>query len=468
MSKPAAPISSSLIPAALCLAIGLLAGATCARDATVGACTQKDAFAKRLEKIDEVVQKLTGAKGDRERAKLAASIAKKFGGSGDIECLMRYREPEMRLVFLKLIDHKHWPVRARALYALKMVGDASVLPAIAEALDDKEPMVREVAASALSHLGDESSKEALTKRLDGEKDEYVRSAIESALAILERDEKPYTDYGKGKPFEETLVGPEGARRVEWAWVVKGQSSFNDYDAKAYDIPVASEFRYPTSWYKHDLFSGYPRNSFAAGGTHAATDCAWFREGCSYFAIADGVVRMVQGAGGDWGFLVVVEHLLESGDYITTVYGHSGFDVLVRPGEKVKCGQQLATQGLSCAIENGGYGSHLHFGIGDGPFRRPKSQRKGDSLGVTVDGVERQGKIVRFVYSAEEKNSYGWPDVAAIVALPDGSEHEVVLQPGEPQDEVSWLQAYIKDCVGWLDPEEFLPEHVEPKKKKKRR
>ena len=177
-----------------------------------------------------------------------------------------------------------------------------------------------------------------------------------------------------------------------------------------------------------------------------------KKGCSIYAIADGIVRMVQGAGGDWGFLIVVEHRLESGDYITSGYGHCAWDVLVKAGDRVVAGQKIATQGLSCSAENGGYGSHLHFGIGDGPFRRPKRFRKGDPYRY-ADG--RDSEIVRFVYGGESRTR-----LAAVLRLKDGTEAQVLL-PGEPfEDELAWLQAYIQGCTGWLDPETFLPGRVE--------
>jgi murein DD-endopeptidase MepM/ murein hydrolase activator NlpD len=336
--------------------------------------------------------------------------------------------------------------------------------AIVGALHDKDPRVREMAANALCHMGGDKGKEALEARKGEEKDPYVLASIEAALTVLEAGEKPYAEYKGGKVWKEGLTGPQGARRVEWVWVRKGEKLFNDYDARAPEPPVAEAFAYPVSGYKSDLFCrAYPRRSYAANGNHAGEDCAWFREGCSYYAIADGVTRMVQGAGGDWGFLVILEHKLESGDFIVSVYGHAAWDVLVRPGDPVKKGQKIATQGLSCSVENGGYGSHIHFGIGDGPFRRSKKHPKGSAL--TVDdgkGKRVSGTIVRIVYAEGTKGKYGWPRLAAVVRRPNGETVEQVLEDEDVKDQVGWLQAYIAGCKGWLNPETFLPKHVEGK------
>jgi murein DD-endopeptidase MepM/ murein hydrolase activator NlpD len=433
------------------------------RDPTVGSCTQKGPFAKRQQQVDVFVRKLTAASSEKRKASLASSMAKKFGTSA-IENLIRYREPDMKLVFLRLLKHKKWPVRARALYGLKMVGDVSSVDAIGASLKDKDPRVREMAANALSHMGGEKGKEILQARKAEEKEAHVPASVEAARQVLEGGEKPYDEYKRGKVWKETLTGPEGARRVEWVWVKKGEKLFNDYDARAPEPPVAEAFVYPVSEYKTDLFCrAYPRRSFAANGNHAGEDCAWFREGCSYYAIADGVTRMVQGAGGDWGFLVILEHKLPSGDFIVSVYGHAGWDVLVRPGDPVKKGQKIATQGLSCSVENGGYGSHIHFGIGDGPFRRSRKHPKGSTLTVKDGkGKGSSGTVIRIVYAGGTKDRYGFPRLAAVVRLPNGEAVEQILPDEEMKDQVGWLQAYIAGCKGWLNPEKFLPKRVEGK------
>jgi murein DD-endopeptidase MepM/ murein hydrolase activator NlpD len=319
-------------------------------------------------------------------------------------------------------------------------------------------MVREAAANALAVLGGDEARAALEKRRPAETDPYVQASLDAALAAVAK--RPWEGRTDGKTWKETLDGPDGAKRVQWAWVQKGAPLFNDYEAGALSVPEAAKFVYPVQRYKEDLFAGYPRNSFGAGGTHGGEDCAWFREGSSYYAIANGVVRMVQGAGGDWGFIVVLEHRLADGRIVTSVYGHAGFDVLVHPGETVTAGQRIATQGLSCAVENGGYGSHLHFGLGAGPFRRPSKIAEGDTIDFDFGGKKVKGPVLRLVYAKDGKGSNGWPLTAAVCRAPDGTETEVVF-PEEPlAAELTWFQAYVKDCRGWLDPQKLLSEWVE--------
>jgi hypothetical protein len=77
-----------------------------------------------------------------------------------------------------------------------------------------------------------------------------------------------------------------------------------------------------------------------------------------YAIADGRVLLTRDGGAGWGNIVILLHAyLENGQrkYVQSYYGHVQ-DMLVRPGEMVKRGQQIATVGTA----NGRYFAHLHF------------------------------------------------------------------------------------------------------------
>ncbi|HWY39836.1 MAG TPA: M23 family metallopeptidase [Chthoniobacterales bacterium] len=77
-----------------------------------------------------------------------------------------------------------------------------------------------------------------------------------------------------------------------------------------------------------------------------------------YAIADGRVLLAREGGLGWGNIVILLHAyLENGrrKYVQSYYGHVQ-DMLVRPGETVKRGQQIATVGTA----NGRYFAHLHF------------------------------------------------------------------------------------------------------------
>ena len=105
-------------------------------------------------------------------------------------------------------------------------------------------------------------------------------------------------------------------------------------------------------------------------------------------------------------------------------------------------------------------SHIHFGLGDGPFRRPSKVAAGDVIEFDCHGRKVKGPVVRLAYASEGKGSRGWPLTAAICRAPDGSEVEVVFPEEDLQAELTWFQAYIKACRGWLNPQTWLPALVE--------
>jgi Peptidase family M23 len=77
-----------------------------------------------------------------------------------------------------------------------------------------------------------------------------------------------------------------------------------------------------------------------------------------YAIADGRVLLAREGGPGWGNIVILLHAyLENGQrkYVQSYYAHVQ-DMLVRPGETVKRGQQIATVGTA----DGRYFAHLHF------------------------------------------------------------------------------------------------------------
>ena len=81
-------------------------------------------------------------------------------------------------------------------------------------------------------------------------------------------------------------------------------------------------------------------------------------GDAIYAIADGRVLLARDGGPGWGNVLILLHAyLDNGErkYVQSYYGHVQ-DMLVRPGQTVKRGQQIATVGTA----NGRYFAHLHF------------------------------------------------------------------------------------------------------------
>lgn len=80
-----------------------------------------------------------------------------------------------------------YKVRVQAALVLGKLGERKAVPALAQALSDSNNTVRAVAAQALGRLGAPEAAEHLKKALKAEKDSFVRSQIERALAGLGRE-----------------------------------------------------------------------------------------------------------------------------------------------------------------------------------------------------------------------------------------------------------------------------------------
>lgn len=443
-------------PGLAVLAAALLCGGAPAQhkalDPSVGACTRKDEFARRQAEIDPEIQRLSAAP-EHEQADIGRRIAERFGKGQGIENLIRYRESAMVHVFLPLLEAESWPIRGRALYGLKMVGGPLAAEAALKALSDPDARVRELAAGCLGHAA-AALPAGLEEALAAENDPWVKAALEAARRTITK--KQY------QPWAEKLAGPEGARRVEWAWTVQGKAAFNRYDAKTLDYPPAAAWEWPISWYEGGLFAPFPRSSFGGKSGHAGEDMAWFREGAAVFAAADGLVRLVQGAGGNWGFLVLIEHRAPDGTFTCAVYGHLAFDILVAPGETVRKGQKIGSVGLSCSVENGGYGAHLHFGLAANPFRKPRGLFLGSKLNLNrPDAEPLQAEVIGFAYLPERKDTHGFPGLGVRVSLPSGGEQTLGLDAGPIANQVAWIAGYAPATRGWHDPYRFILARKEP-------
>lgn len=430
------------------LALGLLLGLgiglpVASADRTIGLVTHEADYREAVEETDRAITELTRAETEEAQRAIGARIAARLGETPYVECLLRYRDPALRHVFLPLLRSKLWVVRARSLYALRHVGDRSVLPAVEARLTDRDPRVREVAAIATAHLATEPSK-ALRQARQKEQSRFARAAMAGAIRVLNAAGKPF------RPWRETLDGPEEARRVQWIRMIRGRAGANRVDASTPPCGEAGRFDWPISWYHGSLFLKTPRNSFKARGRHAGEDMAWYRDGAGIFATANGIVRLVQDAGGDWGFLVVIEHRLPSGAYTCSVHGHLGSDVFVEPGDVVAKNQLIGTVGLSCSVENGGYGSHLHFGLADGPFRRPPDLLPGSRLGG--------GEVLRLGYDPHRRDPQGRPGLRAVLRFRDGSTGVLPLESPHLVEQTGWICGYVADGEGWHHPRPFILRH----------
>lgn len=160
-----------------------------------------------------------------------------------------------------------------------------------------------------------------------------------------------------------------------SWVAAGGDPPRRPDRNPPEPRPAEKFRAPVRDYFDPLRKSFGlyvdadvhADSPFAGSYHAGDDVAWDRPFETVAAIAGGVVRAAETAASTWGGLVVLEHRLEDGARLCSVYGHLGSWLAVQTGDSVSCGQKLGAIGRAYTHENGGYGAHLHFGIRRGGF-----------------------------------------------------------------------------------------------------
>ncbi|MDP2587245.1 MAG: cell wall-binding repeat-containing protein [bacterium] len=90
-------------------------------------------------------------------------------------------------------------------------------------------------------------------------------------------------------------------------------------------------------------------------------------GTPVFAPANGTVELAMDMnGGGWGGIVLIENTNQAGDTVVSLHGHLDFaTVQVSEGQAVERGQLIGYLGDTST--NGGWISHLHFGIRNGPF-----------------------------------------------------------------------------------------------------
>ena len=301
--------------------------------------------------------------------------------------------------------------------------------------------------------------------------------------------------------------------------VRAEKPKEPLDRYVLDYPEATEFCPPVASYfddvnqaiqkvggrtfRHQLNGGYGLPVVSKIGDkhllHVGADLAWHRAGEPVYAMAAGIVRVSQGPPrfdkgesrkevGDansaaaktparksstaalnraikqahralgWGNLIVIEHRLSDGSFVTSIYGHLGPKRLVAVGDVVQAGQKIGTIGRA-GEENGGYKPHLHFGLREGRMFEP-----GGLLTTAV--IDMKPVPIKLV-SLNETDV----ELSSESPLPSS----IQLAVCQPQYSISyrdgklWLPAaalnhiwrpdfiagYALSTEGWRDPTEFL-------------
>ncbi len=163
----------------------------------------------------------------------------------------------------------------------------------------------------------------------------------------------------------------------------------------------------------------------------------------------------------WGNLIVIEHKLPDGSYMTSIYGHLANRRLVAAGDVVQAGQVIGTVAKS-KLENGGYDPHLHFAIREGRMFEPGREL----FDVRMDGQQTAVKLVdlneteaevELPESAPPNLHIGLPGKAISITTRDGKHFmpAVALTYLPPQGFP--IIGYALTTDGFRDPTAFLRE-----------
>ena len=307
----------------------------------------------------------------------------KRSGRGAIEVLKRVRNPELRPLFVALLDHDAWRVQHRALFVLEHYWDPETMIAAWKLLDHPNRRLREKAAITCIKLWDGSQGPgAVDALLAKETDFHVRRCLEAlkrraegTLRVERLHQEVLATSEDGILFVPLLDGYETLATVAPDYSPRPVEETGK--ARTAKLPAADRWVGPLLAYGEEEVVGAGLQPFAnisADGEryHVGEDAGACLDGAGLYAPAAGTVRLIR-AGGANGTVLVVEHHLGASQLLNSVLMHGGDTVFVAAGDVVEAGQLLGTMGMSYSAENGGAFAHLHFGLYPGPFRADHAQ-----------------------------------------------------------------------------------------------
>lgn len=295
---------------------------------------------------DDLARIVAAAPADRSR--LVAIFIGKHGAER-IEAIKRFRNPELKDLFVALLGSDDWHVQHRALLALESCGDAAVIDQVWPLLSHPHRRLREKAAITLIQLWDERKPPADWERIvTKEEDFHVRQCL-AALALRMEGKLPVVRVQQ----EKVLGGRGGLLLIPYddKPVPRPMEELNGKGP----APTAARWTTPLLGWGEEEVADAPLEAFSP--THLGTDAGACLDGAGVYAAADGIVRGVSAGG------IVLEHVTSRRETVQAVYLHVGGTVFVEPGERVACGQLLGTIGLGYGAENGGCFAHLEYRIG---------------------------------------------------------------------------------------------------------
>ena len=386
-----------------------------------------------------------------DAARMARALARSGMWKYLDRVLPRYHSPTLTPGTRKMLGRGATAQKITAICGLIHQQDNSpqTRAKIAKRLRLGTPRLRAMAAEYMRWHGGEKDIDALNSALKTERDVYCRAALEAAIEAIGRRRELFKDAPDtpspkwpdepAKAYRAAIdllkKHPTGSVRESVLKLLASAEPFEPLHYYRGRSTTADKGRNSARFELLNLVSGYPpvrqdsahrveaspppatqpsamklmppvrdyldpkRKSFGSavsgakgpfsGTYHVGDDVAWHRPQSTVIAIGDGQVKIASVGVASWGGFVVIEHTGDKGGPFCSLYAHLGPLVCVRPGQKVRRGQKIASVGRPFTWTNGGYGAHLHFGIRKGPFSRggftgylPPAQFKSGASGWT--------------------------------------------------------------------------------------
>ncbi|MBN1757356.1 MAG: peptidoglycan DD-metalloendopeptidase family protein [Chitinispirillaceae bacterium] len=290
--------------------------------------------------------------------------------------VFRYRDPKMLPLIRSIVRNATVTqvYRVAAINVLGAMRDTIAIPVLTALVDDTNAILAETVINALGKCGNGDVAEMLKGKLKKESNGYLRTTTEAAIRRINGDAPvPYS-----KPFfHDTVSG-----YVMNAFLFNPMLSGNNETrfCREYDNIIIQNISSGRCIYPHQQFKMNPKTIFNArtfayaplGGSlfHVGEDSGFFLEGLPVHSIADGVVTGIMYEQ-SWGFRVTVESNLKMHNTVTVIYGHLSKFIDVKLGQKISTGDKIGDIASPESVENGGYFSHLHWGVAKGGYKIAK-------------------------------------------------------------------------------------------------
>lgn len=261
--------------------------------------------------------------------------------------------------FEEEISKGDYPKEFKYLEITPRYHDKRVIPYLEWAYTEGNNYSKKLALLSLSKINNEEAKSILESALEDETGE-LRKYIDGLLMKI-NGSKPFYE---SLPILDTLSFKKEPYQHNYNYSSVENLKFQKIDSDSLNNSVFTSSVAPTAYF----FDSLPNTPtiqnfwFDIGSTfHSGVDNSWARQGEKVVSSANGKVRLVW-FDPSWGVMVAVETKHPIHGWLTFIYGHLDNHIAVEPGQYLKSGDLIGFIGTGMTATNGGYPSHLHFGI----------------------------------------------------------------------------------------------------------